>query len=415
MLDNLRNCIFISVLNFSSLSAVSVAPPALGLSWSASAVSLQQAFSEMRQGHFDPGPSTAPAMLHVSMPPLVPAAALLPSSAAPVVPPSVSSEVTSSPSLPSVSINPPGSSSPPPTLPASSVTSPPAHSQLPLSQSQAVPAIISVISTPSSLPMPALPAVTSFPQTSVPMPAPACTAAPLAHPVSPIGSVSGGSSEQQPIPSTSAQLTPPVIPTTAIQTPPLTPSTTTVIPTSAAQSQVPTLQPVTTNIPVIQPTPMHSQPQTSTVSNLSHAHCEECECDPQGKGVDDIQALDKKLRSLFMDLSSGLPSAQSDVTSDPMAPVSIPGTSSPTACATPNGTPLPPSNLPHNSSGQPTGSPMTSMGNASTPVSYSQTTPSKAPLSRLPVSDLFLKNSKGWFKVKATNLSTCIGHTTKKL
>ncbi|XP_026082791.1 serine/threonine-protein kinase WNK1-like isoform X5 [Carassius auratus] len=366
-------------------SSVSVALPALGLSMSASAVSLQQAFSEMRQGHFDPGPSTAPPMLHVSMPPLVPGTAPLPSSAAPLVPPTVSSEVTSSPSLPSVSINPPGSSSPPPSsLPASSVTFPPAHSQLPLPQGQAVPAIISVISTPSSLPMPAVPATTSFPQTSVPMPAPACTGAPLAHPVSPMGSVSGGSSEQ-PIPSSSAQLTPPVIPTTAIQTPPLAPSTTTVIPTSAAQSQVPILQPVTTNIPIVQPTPVHSQPQTSTVANQSHAHCVECENDLQGKGVDDIQALDKKLRSLFMDLGSGPPSAQSDVTSDPMAAASIPGTSSPTACTTPSGTPLPPSSLPLNSSSQPTGSPMTSMGNASTPVCYSQTTPSKAPLSRLPV------------------------------
>ncbi|XP_016412999.1 serine/threonine-protein kinase WNK1 [Sinocyclocheilus rhinocerous] len=360
-------------------SSVSVPLPALGLSMSASAVSLQQAFSELRQGRFDPGPSTAPPMLHVSLPPLVPTAAPLPSSTAPVVPPPVSSEVTS------VSINPPGSSSPPPTLPASAMTSPPAHSQLPLPQSQTVPTVISVISTTSSLPMPAVPAATSFPQTSVPMPVPACTAALLAHPPTPMGSVSGGSSEQPPIPSTSAQLTPPVIPTTAIQTPQLAPSTTTVIPTSVAQSQVPTLQPVTTNTPVVQPTPVHSQPQTSTVPNQSHAHCVECDSDPQGKGVDDIQALDKKLRSLFMDLGSGPPSAQSDVTSDPMAAPSVPGTSSPTACTTPSGTPLPPSSLPLNSSGQPTGSPMTSMGNASTPVGYSQTTPSKAPLSRLPV------------------------------
>uniref|UniRef100_A0A9J7ZYZ5 non-specific serine/threonine protein kinase n=1 Tax=Cyprinus carpio carpio TaxID=630221 RepID=A0A9J7ZYZ5_CYPCA len=354
--------------------SVSVPLPALGLSMSASAVSLQQAFSELRQGRFDPGPSTAPPMLHISMPPLVPAAVPLPPSTAPVVPPPVSSEVTS------VSINPPGSSSPPPTLPASAMTSPPAHSHLPLPQSQAVPTVISVISTT----IPVVPAATSFPQTSVPMPVPACTAALLTHPATPMGSVSGGSSEQPPIPSTSAQLTPPVIPTTAIQTPQLAPSTTTVIPASAAQSQVPTLQPVTTNTPVVQPTPVHSQPQTSTMPNQSNAHCVECDSDPQGKGVDDIQALDKKLRSLFMDLGSGPPSAQSDITSDPMAAQSIPGTSSPTTCATPSGTPLPPSSLPLNSPGQSMGSPMTSMGNASTPVGYSQTTPSKAPLSRLP-------------------------------
>ncbi|XP_056089443.1 serine/threonine-protein kinase WNK1 isoform X4 [Rhinichthys klamathensis goyatoka] len=343
------------------LSSVSVAVPVLGLSVSASAVSLQQAFSEMRQGRFDPGPSTAPPMLHVSMPPLVPAATPLPSSTAPVVPPPVSSEVTASPSLPSVSLNPPGSSSPPPTLPTSAVTSPPSHSQIPLPQSQVVPAIISVISTPSSLPMPPVPAATPFPQTSVSMPVPASTAAPLTHPAAPMGC---GSGEQPSIPSTSAQLTPAAIPT-----PQLAPSTIpdTVTPISGAL------------------TPVHSQPQTSTVANQSHAQCVECDSDPQGKGVDDIQALDKKLRSLFMDLGSGLPSAQSDVTSDPMAAPSVPGTSSPTACSTPSGTPLPPSSLPLNSSGQPTGSPMTSMGNGSTPVGYSQTTPSKAPLSRLPV------------------------------
>ncbi|XP_067282954.1 serine/threonine-protein kinase WNK1 isoform X16 [Pseudorasbora parva] len=346
--------------------SVSVAVPVLGLSMSASAVSLQQAFSEMRQGRFDPGPSTAPPMLHASMPPLVPAATPLPSSTAPVVSPPMSSEVTAtaSPSLPSVSINPPVSSSPPPTLTATAVTSPPSHSQLPLSQSQVVPAIISVIPSPSSLPMPAVPAATSFPQTSVPMPVPASTAAPLTHPTAPMGS---GSGEQPSIPATSAQLTPVAIPTTATQTPQLAPSTIpdTVIPISAAQSQVPTLQSITTN--------------------QSHAHGVECDSDPQGKGVDDIQALDKKLRSLFMDLGSGPPSAQSDVTSDPMAAPSVPGTSSPTACSTPSGTPLPPSSLPLNSSGQPTGSPMTSMGNGSTPVGYSQTIPSKAPLSRLPV------------------------------
>lgn len=367
-LDKLCNRILIFVLNFYPLSAVSVAVPVLGLSVSASAVSLQQAFSEMRQGRFDPGPSTAPPMLHVSMPPLVPAATPLPSSTAPVVPPPVSSEATASPSLPSVSINPPGSSSPPPALPTSAVASPPSHSQIPLPQSQVVPAIISVISTPSSLPMPPVPAAASFPQTSVSMPVSASTAVPLTHPAAPMGCSSG---EQPSIPSTSAQLT-----SAAIQTPQLAPSTIpdTVTPISGAL------------------TPVHSQPQTSTMANQSHTQSVECDSDPQGKGVDDIQALDKKLRSLFMDLGSGLPSAQSDVTSDPLAAPSVPGTSSPTACSTPSGTPLPPSSLPLNSSGQPTGSPMTSMGNGSTPVGYSQTTPSKAPLSRLPVSDRLINS-----------------------
>nr|XP_055046725.1 serine/threonine-protein kinase WNK1 isoform X15 [Misgurnus anguillicaudatus] len=374
-------------------SSSSTSVPHLGLSMSASAVSLQQAFSEMRQGQFDPGPSTAPPILHLSMPPLMPAVTPLPSSAVPVVSPPlapVSSEITS---LPSVSANPPRSSSPPPTLqqmPTSAVTSPPPGSQLPLPPSQpSIPTIISVITSPSSLPMPAvsstMPVSVPFPQ-----PSPATMVTPVPHPVAPmniVGSVSGGSAEQPFTPSTAAQLTPTVVPTTAIQTPQLTPSTipATVIPSAANLPQVPTLQPVTTNIPVVQPTPVHSQPQTSTVPNQSHIHCVDCDSDPQGKGVDDIQALDKKLRSLFMDLGSGPSSSQSDTTSDPMATPTVPGTSSPTACATPSGTPLPPSSLPLNTSGQSAGSPMTAVGNGSTPVAYAQTTPSKPPLSRLPV------------------------------
>ncbi|XP_051974280.1 serine/threonine-protein kinase WNK1 isoform X1 [Xyrauchen texanus] len=386
----------------------SFAPPALGLSMSASAVSLQQAFSEMRQGRFEPGPSTAPPMLHATMPPLVPAATPLPSNAAPVSSPPlapVSSEVISSPSLPSISDNPQGSSSPPPTLqqvPTSAVVSPVTHpqpgTQLPLPIGQVIPSLISVNSSTSSLPMPVvpntIPCSTPFPLTSVPMPAPISTPVPtapipLAHPVTPmniVGSVSGGSGEQPPNPSTTAQLSLAVIPTTAIQTPQLAPSTiaSTVIPATVAQPQMPTIQPVTTIMPVVQPTPVHSQPQSATVPNQSHAQCVECDSDPQGKCIDDIQALDKKLRCLFMDLSSGPLSAQTDAT-DSMTASGVSGTSSPTTCATPCGTPLPPSSLPLNSSSQPTGSPMTAMGNPSTPVGYGQTTPSKAPLSRLPV------------------------------
>ncbi|XP_051544509.1 serine/threonine-protein kinase WNK1 isoform X8 [Myxocyprinus asiaticus] len=386
----------------------SFAPPALGLSMSASAVSLQQAFSEMRQGRFDPGPSTAPPMLHATMPPLVPAATPLPSNAALVASPPlapVSSEVIFSPSLPFISVNPQGSSSPPPTLPqvpASAMASPATHpqpgTQLSLPTGQVIPSVISVNSSTSSLPMPVvsntIPSSAPFPLTSVPMPAPISTPVPtapipLAHPVTPmniVGSVSGGSGEQPPNTSTTAQLSLAVIPTTAIQTPQLAPSTiaTTVIPATVAQSQMPTIQPPTTIMPVVQPTPVHSQPQSATVPNQSHAHCVECDSDPQGKCVDDIQALDKKLRSLFMDLGSGPLSAQTDATDSMTAP-GVSGTSSPTTCATPCGTPLPPSSLPLNSSSQPTGSPMSAMGNPSTPVGYGQTTSSKAPLSRLPV------------------------------
>lgn len=391
LLDILCNRILI--LYF--FTSASTAASGLGLSTSASVVSLQQAFLEMRQGHFDPGPSTAPPMLHTSMPPLLPPVTPVPSGTAPMVSPPLAhvSEVTYLASLPTVSANPRGSTSPPPTLqqtPTSAMTSTPTHSlpmsQPPLPPSQpSIPTGISVITSPSSLPVQAaitMPVSTPFPQATVPVPALGSMVASLPHPVAPVnvvGSVSGGSAEHPFIPSTTAQLTPTVVPTTAFETPQLATSTipTTVIPSADSQPQVPTLQPVTTN----------SQPQTSTVPNQSHIHCVDCDSDPQGKGVDDIQALDKKLRSLFMDLGSGPPSAQSDITSDPMATPSIPGTSSPTTSATPSGTPLPPSSLPLSTSGLQTGSPMTAMGNGSTPVGYSQTTPSKAPLSRLPVSD----------------------------
>ncbi len=273
-------------------------------------------------------------MLHVSMPPLVPVAAPLRLAPPRWSPPPVTSEVTSSPSLPSALHKPSRvivSSSYPSCL---SVTSPPAHSQLPLPQNQAVPAVISVIfhSFLSAL-MPAVPV---------------CTAAPLAHPMTPMGSVSGGSSEQLPIPplpvSSHHQSSPHSHPDATARTihhhgySHFGCSVTSAHPPAGYHQH--TRRAAHT----------HAQP----TSNLHRAQSEPrtlCRMwqRPAGKGVDDIQALDKKLRSLFMDLGAGPPSAQSDVTSDPMAAASVPGTSSPTSC----GTPLPPSSLPLNSSVSP--------------------------------------------------------------
>lgn len=54
-----------------------------------------------------------------------------------------------------------------------------------------------------------------------------------------------------------------------------------------------------------------------------------CEAESQGK-PDDIQALEKKLRSLFMDLGGGVPPTQGDIVAgDPASVASIGGTSSP--------------------------------------------------------------------------------------
>ncbi|KAG9280204.1 serine/threonine-protein kinase WNK1 [Astyanax mexicanus] len=358
-------------------SVASVGGPNLGLSQSASAVSLQQAFAELRQGQYDPGPSTAPPTLHTSMPPLLPVANPLAASsstaaaAAVLSPPSQLSE----PSLPSSSLPPLSAALPSQALPPPPVSQPPIISTVGSSM-MAPPCSVSspsVTYPPSTVPLHAI-INTSVPSTAVPPPPqPAAI-------ISNVNSLGGGSAEQLPIPSTVvAQLTPTVVPTTAIQTLQLTPSN--VPNTSGPQvplSQVPSLQPVTSSIPVVQPTPVHSQPQPSTLPNQSHTHCVECEGDAQSKtpGIDDIHALDKKLRSLFMDLGSGPPSTQAD--SGALEP-SIPGTSSPTSSTTiSGGPPLPPSSLPLAFSGQPTaGSPMTTPGTAATP--------SKTPLSRLPV------------------------------
>lgn len=119
--------------------------------------------------------------------------------------------------------------------------------------------------------------------------------------------------------------------------------------------------------------------------------------------MDDIQALEMKLRSLFMDLGGGVPHAQGDISAADLASgVSVAGTSSPKDICTPVTTPVstlpanppqPPSSLALGSAGAMQG-PGTSVSTpvqiASTVVpaaSFGQTTPSKTPLSRGPVSN----------------------------
>ncbi|XP_031677245.1 serine/threonine-protein kinase WNK1 isoform X8 [Oncorhynchus kisutch] len=418
-----------------------------GLSQSTSAVSLQQAFSEMRQnqGQYDPGPSTAPPSIHIaSLPVLVPAAATTttipvfstaPIASAPLPHAQVPSEASVTSPPPPVSISPPASTSTSPPAPIHQATTPiptqlqsvdtqPLLSQAPLTLPVTQPVVSSVPSVTAPIPAPAtsvsppVPAVlptlpntttlstsASFPQTSGSIPGGPSTSIPttvLCHSataplVSSCSSDSGGSSEQLPVPSTAVpQLTTTVVPTTAIQGPLLTPSianpsaelpsSSSPVASLAPGATVPTLQPVTTTIPVVQPTLVHTQPQPATMPNQTHAQCGECEV---ALGIDDIHALDKKLRSLFMDLGGG-GTTQADGSVDPAGGTGVPGTSSPTGhSSTPSstGTPLPPSSLPLASSGpgHVSGTPLTTPGQAGTPSTYTQTTPAKAPLSRLPV------------------------------
>ncbi|KAM7023170.1 serine/threonine-protein kinase WNK1 isoform 4-T4 [Passerculus sandwichensis] len=59
-------------------------------------------------------------------------------------------------------------------------------------------------------------------------------------------------------------------------------------------------QPVT-NLPAVQQTLIHSQPQPAPLPNQPHVHCLEADADAQSKapGIDDIKTLEEKLRSLF--------------------------------------------------------------------------------------------------------------------
>ncbi|XP_060759400.1 serine/threonine-protein kinase WNK1 isoform X3 [Neoarius graeffei] len=325
----------------------SAGPPAMGLSQSASVLSLQQAFAEIRQGQYDPGPSTAPPTLNTSLPPLLP-----PSSTTMLSSPPRSSEHAGSP--PTVVSS---SSSPPPSLAPVAVSLPP---QIPLPVSQ--PIVTSMAGQPFSAPPSSSPSAV-FPQPTVPVHTAIGTAVPSSIALPCQHTFPGGIAEHPPVTSSVAQMTPPATPSTAIQTPQLTPSVITPLPVTAPLPQVP----VTSGAPVVQPTLVHSQPQPSTLPNQGHSHCTECESDPQSKtpGIDDIHALDKKLRSLFMDMGAGPPSSQADTSAtEPAAP----STSSPTTSST---TPLPPTSLPLSS-------PVTTPVTSATPVS-------KTPLSRLPV------------------------------
>ncbi|XP_072769373.1 serine/threonine-protein kinase WNK1 isoform X15 [Nerophis lumbriciformis] len=306
----------------------------LSLSKSAGAVSLQQAFSELRQNKslLDAGPSTAPASILASFLSAHPAASSA-SSTPPAVEAASSAQEDASP-------------------PASSSTLTVFNQSLPIqgmSQSQeAVPT--SVLSTL---------ALSNMASTMLTSP--------------PASLVYSAPSEVLPDYASASSTSFSVIPTSS--------------PSSSSSS--------------VQPTSTHSQPQTTALSGQTHTHCGECDarCDLsmecQSK-PDDIQALEKKLRSLFMDLGGGVGSTQGDLLPDATSAASAEGTSSPVGtCST--STSVAPSQATNPS--QPPislalGSPAPPQQGCGTPMSTpapavngatnsSQTTPSKAPLSRV--------------------------------
>ncbi|KAM9293733.1 serine/threonine-protein kinase WNK1 isoform 2-T2 [Morus bassanus] len=163
-------------------------------------------------------------------------------------------------------------------------------------------------------------------------------------------------------------------------------------------------QPVT-NLPAVQQTLIHSQPQPAPLPNQPHIHCLEADADAQSKapGIDDIKTLEEKLRSLFSEHSNvgaAHPSVSLE-TSLVMETTVIPGIPTtavaPTKPLTSISTCIPPSSLPLGPTGLPVLTPVATPGQVITPVSYISasssiatavvkpgTSPSKPPLSRVP-------------------------------
>ncbi|NXM98321.1 WNK1 kinase, partial [Sylvia borin] len=164
-------------------------------------------------------------------------------------------------------------------------------------------------------------------------------------------------------------------------------------------------QPVT-NLPAVQQTLIHSQPQPAPLPNQPHVHCLEADADAQSKapGIDDIKTLEEKLRSLFSEHGSvGMvhPSVSLE-TSLVMETTVVPGI--PTTAVAPSkpltsiSTCIPPSSLPLGPTGLPVLTPVATPGQVMTPVSFisasnsmataavkTGSSPSKPHLSRVPV------------------------------
>ncbi|XP_034071522.1 serine/threonine-protein kinase WNK1-like isoform X3 [Gymnodraco acuticeps] len=312
----------------------------LGLSLSAPSGTLQQAFSIMKQARLERGSTLDPSEQEAGPVPAPEAGpgphsntSLAPSEAVALP---LTSTATSSPSPPTGRVSPPPavtqSQSP---APITSDPSPPAQSAHEAAPPQLPPAA-NIPPTPSSVSPPSV-------QTSVPAgPGPPSSAsAPSIASVSSSSPVSVPASEQQPF-------------------------------NGAASSS----QPVNSSIPTsqCQPVPISAQPPPPTPVPGPAQPVEPEGADLQNKtaGRDDIQALDKKLRSLFKDQSSASVDQNTGTSSPPT------GTASPP----PGAALVPPSNLPLSSGGQSVLGLTTTPGQGITPAG--QTPPTKSRAHTLP-------------------------------
>lgn len=311
----------------------------LGLSLSAPTGMLQQAFSKMREARIERSNTLDPPAAEQEPGPVQSnEAGIGPNSN--LAPPEVSTTGTS---FPAVSLSSTATSSPPastgrvspPPISAQSQTTAPVtsdHSPAPQSSHEAgpsqhppaavIPPSSSTISPPSV--QTSVPAVTG-PQSSVAGVTPSST-----------GTVPA--TEQQPFNSAVSSSQP--------------------MSSSIHAAQHNTSQPVTISS---QPPPPASLPSQSQVQPQP-VEAEGADLQTKTAGRDDIQALDKKLRSLFKD--------QSSASSSSMDPSQNTGTSSPpagTASPPPGAAMVPPSNLPLTSGMQGVLGPTTTPGHAQTP------------------------------------------------
>lgn len=159
--------------------------------------------------------------------------------------------------------------------------------------------------------------------------------------------------------------------------------------------------PVNHQLPGVQHTLQHGQTLPSTGTSLTHTHSIEGEDSLTKSGIDDIKTLEEKLRTLFSEHGNvGAPHSltpqeasigQEGVPLPGPPPTTVSSQTKPTSTA-------PPTSLPLGQSGMPILSQGVTPGQAVTPVTYvsaavataatgkAGTPPSKAPLSRVPVS-----------------------------
>lgn len=222
---------------------------------------------------------------------------------------------------------------------------------------------------------------------------------PISAPLSSSVATSACGSVTQPV------IHPLLVPSGVTSTPvlPQIPGATPILPQVPLPGVLP--QPVT-NLPAVQQTLIHSHPQPAPLPNQPHVHCLEADADAQSKapGIDDIKTLEEKLRSLFSEhgnVGTAHPSVSLE-TSLVMETTVIPGIPTtavaPTKPLTSISTCIPPSSLPLGPTGVPVLTPVATPGQVITPVSYISasnsvatavvkpgTSPSKPPLSRVPV------------------------------